>query len=1165
MNNCLPHCIPVLLLLTGVSFCQIDSNGNLLSDLWEERFQPIASPLGMDHDADGLSTAEEAVTGTDPNSAASNFVLEREDQSVGQTTQYRVGWDSVAGKAYHVHISEPDAANGFQQTVGPILGSGGPMHFLLTPDSCVVGGVHAEIWTNLPPDVSTPADLRTTLEPPHVVVGLNQLSLDNLQMELAAVRIKCQFRSKNPTGFARFFVASRGAAELYLNPNGTDPSGLQRNASSLNPAPSPGAFVTLTEQERVALELVYLRGEGTPLLQTSLQPLGVNFYQPQGDELISHAEEAQPAALNAATLFLHLSTSDIDSDDDGVNDWEERELGLNMANPATFGVPDMDVATQLPQQILRLVPKNPTTMIEELGGTTLFIVERLAGTGALTVPVALEGVDASDLKLSAPMVSFAPGQTEASLRVSPVSDLRLEPLEVANIRLMPRPDTMILGDDKWLAVIEDEVDPQPLLYATRYIRENGPTDAWGYATLLLSADRRSAMVSSQFYNLTTPQSASHIHRGAIGVSGPVVTGLPGGQFSDHSWILAAPVDMNMPGMIVADADLQRDLDDLQNGRLYANIHSSENPGGEIRGNFVPADGVFDFVAPDDLPQVAGGPNPPDVDAFRFLEQASFGPSPTSMTDVTTLGFTAWIDQQMDSAQTPLSSFSEFVQAANDFDAAGSGKTFAEALGDHRRNLRASFWLSSIHGKDQLRQRVAFALSEIFVISDRSANLVNRTYATADYWDMLAGHAFGNYRDLLGDVSRHPVMGIYLSHLRNEKEDLEAGTKPDENYAREIMQLFSIGLFQMHPDGTLRLDQYGQLIPTYDNEDITELAKVFTGMSHGRRYDTADQLNPNFYYTGGSLTNQLAWTEPMAMFDAFHDVEEKTIVGGNVLPENQTGDQDLSQALDVLFNHANTPAFIGRLLIQRLVTSNPSPGYVYRVAQAFEDNGAGVRGDLGAVVRAILLDQEARLPSFYEDAGFGKLKEPVVRFAAVYRALGVTNNIPVAPLSAHGLSMAAYEPGAIRLMLASSTSDVNLGQTAQYAPSVFNFFLPDFVPEGRLAAAQLVGPEFQIATDSRLIYQINWFNNQAWQTAGAGLNLGTIVNYDAADENLFFTTELDSLEVEDLIDLLDVRLLGGRMTPTMRATLLADLPAITFRRAQAAVHYITNSPLFVTQR
>jgi len=827
MNFIIRHCISCLLILTGVSFCQIDANSNQLSDLWEMRYKPIPTPLAVDHDLDGLSTGEEAVTGTDPNSAASNLILDRGDHSVDATTDFRIAWNSVAGKVYHVHLSKPDP-NPSEQSVGPILGSGGPMEFLLNPNACVVGGVHAEIWTNVPADVASPADLRRTVTPPHVLVGLNQLSLDDLQMKLGAVRISGQFRSKNPSGFARFFLAARGAAELYLNPAGTDPSGLQLQVASSSVAPTRGPYLSLEEQGRYALELVYLPSDGIPLLQTSLQPLGGSFYQPEGDELIGHAPENVQPALDASTLFLHVSTSDRDSDDDGVNDWEERELGLNIANPQTFGVPDMDVATGLPEHVLRIIPQAPPTMIEELGGTTLFIVERLAGTGTLTVPVALEEVDASDLNLSAPHISFAPGQTEASLHVRPVSDLRLEPLEVATIRLVPNEGTVILGEDKWLAVIEDEVDPQPLLYATRYVRENGPTDAWGYATLLLSADRRSAMVSSQFYNLTTPQSAAHIHRGAIGVSGPVVAGLPSGQFSDHSWILAAPVDMNMPGMIMADPDLQQDLDDLQNGRLYANVHSTENPGGEIRGNFVPADGVFDFVAPDDLPQVAGGPNPVDVDAFRFLEQASFGPSPNAMAEVTTLGFTAWMDQQMDPLQTPVSSFTDYLTAANDYDVAGpegSEKTFQQPLGAHRRNLRSSFWLSSIHGKDQLRQRVAFALSEIFVISDRSANLINRTYATADYWDMLAGHAFGNYRDLLEDVSRHPVMGLYLSHLRNEKEDLEAGTKPDENYAREIMQLFSIGLFQMHPDGTLRLDPYGQLIPTYDNDDITELAKV----------------------------------------------------------------------------------------------------------------------------------------------------------------------------------------------------------------------------------------------------------------------------------------------------------------------------------------------------
>lgn len=263
--------------------------------------------------------------------------------------------------------------------------------------------------------------------------------------------------------------------------------------------------------------------------------------------------------------------------------------------------------------------------------------------------------------------------------------------------------------------------------------------------------------------------------------------------------------------------------------------------------------------------------------------------------------------------------------------------------EHRR---WSWWQQVIDGPDPLRQRVALALSEIFVVSDNSDAVASNPVGAASYYDMLLGDAFGNYRDILLDVTLHPVMGAYLSHLRNDKSDPRSGRYPDENYAREIMQLLSIGLFQLKQDGTLLRDGRGKPIPTYDNDDITELAKIFTGLS----FDGPDR---NF----GSGAE--AWTRPMRMYEEHHEPGPKRLIRGRHVPASQTGMQDISAAVDNLFRHPNVGPFIARRLIQRLVTSNPSPLYVQRAAAAFADDGHRVRGNMRAVISAILLDPEAR--------------------------------------------------------------------------------------------------------------------------------------------------------------------------------------------------------------
>ena len=344
--------------------------------------------------------------------------------------------------------------------------------------------------------------------------------------------------------------------------------------------------------------------------------------------------------------------------------------------------------------------------------------------------------------------------------------------------------------------------------------------------------------------------------------------------------------------------------------------------------------------------------------------------------------------------------------------------------------------------DQLRQRVAFALSEIFVVSDVASSLAQQPEALANYYDTLANDAFGNFRQLLQDATLSPVMGNYLNMLRNAAAIPSKGTSADENYAREIMQLFTIGLNMLNPDGTLQLDTSGQPIPTYNNTTIVQTANVFTGWSYHSTLAT-----PSF--TGGAAD----WYNPMQLYTTFHDNTAKTIVSTTatgapvVIPANQGGAADLKMELDALFNHQNTGPFFCRQLIQRLVTSNPSPGYVYRVAQVFANDGTGTRGNLAAVVKAILLDYEARSSAVVNDASFGKLKEPHQRQTALYRAFNANS-----------------QEGRFAIF----SADQTLGQAALRSPTVFNFFLPAFVPPGMLAAAGLDGPEFQITTASTAI-------------------------------------------------------------------------------------------------
>jgi uncharacterized protein (DUF1800 family) len=445
--------------------------------------------------------------------------------------------------------------------------------------------------------------------------------------------------------------------------------------------------------------------------------------------------------------------------------------------------------------------------------------------------------------------------------------------------------------------------------------------------------------------------------------------LPAGQVDGSTWTLKAAGALSINDILQA----------LRDGRVFVDIETTNFPAGEIRGSFILASGSQTFVVPAAPPSIDLSVVT-ETDASRFLTQASFGPTKTDIDALKQKGYAAWLTEQI---AKPVSSHRDATTA--DFTANNAGGQNA-VNGVNTRpgqvHRQAAWWKIALTGDDQLRQRVALAWSEILVVSDVNGTVGNWQEGAANYYDILARDGLGNFRTLLENITLSPIMGAYLSHLRNARSTSATGAQPDENFAREIMQLFTIGLSQLQPDGTLKLDGKALPIPTYNQATVTNMAKVFTGWGF---YNTAPS-STNFRNTPSDYINA------MTLYSTFHDVTAKTIVSGQQLAAGQTGAQDLKDTLDALFNHPNTAPFISRQLIQRLVTSNPSPAYVYRVAQIFANNGSSVRGDLTAVVRAILTDYEARSATVASHAGSGKLKEPLLRVTSYQFAARRRGNV-----------------------------------------------------------------------------------------------------------------------------------------------------------------------------
>jgi len=476
------------------------------------------------------------------------------------------------------------------------------------------------------------------------------------------------------------------------------------------------------------------------------------------------------------------------------------------------------------------------------------------------------------------------------------------------------------------------------------------------------------------------------------------------------------------------------------------------------------DGIV--VTTSDNAQQTSGYNTTDSQGFlpnynaasRFLSQATFGPNYEEIISLSESGIENWIDAQINTPKAfdLVDKMNEYYQIRKD-----NGESSV-----HGYHWDFAWWQYTMTSPDYLRQRIAFALSEFFVIS--TFTIDDSPFAFADYHDMLLDQAFGNYRALLDSVTYHPAMGEYLTYIRNAKSDTIYNIDwtvsppdtlsiqylfPDENYAREVMQLFSIGLCELNIDGSCQKDGGGVDIPTYDNVDIAEFAKIFTGLGWGSCENFNcfpwDENNPELYIRRHQ--------HRMKMYDEEHEPGIKYLLNGVSTPggTNANGNQDIKIALDNLFNHDNVGPFLGKFLIQRLITSNPSPGYITRVAKAFNGDGphGTERGDLQSVIKAILLDEEARSCQAGDDDQYGMLREPFIRYVQIAKAFDLYT-------TSGNHRNAMYE------------ALFQLQQKPYASPSVFNFFQSDFQPIGPIEAANKVAPEFQITNSQSIAGYLN---------------------------------------------------------------------------------------------
>ena len=498
--------------------------------------------------------------------------------------------------------------------------------------------------------------------------------------------------------------------------------------------------------------------------------------------------------------------------------------------------------------------------------------------------------------------------------------------------------------------------------------------------------------------------------------------------------------------------------------------------------------------------------PSEKEAARFLLKASFGPTDESIEEVVSMGLTGWLDNQATIPTTRLQT-----------------SIARNALPINSSRGRDGWWRSANIAPDQLRQRMAYALSQILVVNFQGGSVIGDNYLIqARYYDIFTTGAFGSYRDALEKVTYNPAMGFYLSHLNNRKSDdpVSPTRFPDENFAREIMQLFTIGLWELNLDGSRKLDQGGNFIPTYGNQTITEMAKVFTGMSHSTTNN--GRAATSFY----DVARGNDYLYDMKVWDEEHETGPKSIVNGVQLDGSQTGEEEVQAALDALLEHPSLPPFLSRLLIQRFTSSNPSAAYLARVSRVWLDDSTGESADLGEVIKAILLDPEVLSGGGHQY--HGKVREPIIRYASLARAFNLVS-----------------ESGKYSTNQPLLNDD--FGQFPMLSPSVFNFYLPDFAPEGEFRMAGMVSPELQLASLSQLLRSDSQFAASVEESGVSG-------SFDLTKELILVD------EPSALVERVDLLMTGGRLKADTKLVILNAVQSevTDLEKVRTAIYLVSQS-------
>ena len=511
-------------------------------------------------------------------------------------------------------------------------------------------------------------------------------------------------------------------------------------------------------------------------------------------------------------------------------------------------------------------------------------------------------------------------------------------------------------------------------------------------------------------------------------------------------------------------------------------------------------------------------SPSDPDAGLFLEEAAYGPTQTDLAHVKSLGLRAWLNEQY---SLPISDYSNLSVATN-------SDTFY---------ARKRFFENAIYQPDQLRQRVTFALSQFDVVSIIAGfESTNRQPAIASYMDVLNRNSFGNFRQLMYELSTNPSVGAFLNSVNNDKPDATKNSLPNENYARELMQLYTIGVYQLNPDGSYKLDGNGQKIQNYGNDEIKAFARVFTGWTYPTQPGmTLAKHNPA-YFVG-----------PMVPYASNHDIAAKTLLGGQIIPANQTADADMNAAMDNIFKQPSLPPFVCRRLIQHLVTSNPSPAYLQRVVNVFINNGSGVRGDMKAVLSAILLDGEA-VGNIKTNPTFGHLREPAQFLANTIRLFH-----PVGDL--YGVADVS----------------TTFGQNIFDAPSVFSYYVPDFslfTVNNAGTPYSFYSPEAQLISTNTGLARINYVNTLIYGSIYTPTYL-----MPAPTSPTTVTIDMSAYDASAsnpavLVDKLNRYVMHGTMSSDMSASIVTAVSAVSatslHSRVQTAVYLILSSQQYQSE-